>query len=109
MSRLVEAVLWDLDGVLANTEGPDGLHNVAWNASLEKHGRYLRDISDSARMRMEGRRPLEIAGIMVADLGLEVDAEELLIEKTNIFSAKISTDLRPMPYARGVIRALHEA
>src|SRR5579859_4925290 len=112
MGRLVEAdvaALFDLDGVVADTEGKNGLHNVTWNEALAQHGSSMDRISAEALKMMMGRRPPEIAAIMVEDLGLRVDPADLLQDKESRFAAGINTKLQPMRYAVEAVEGLATA
>ncbi|MBN2551166.1 MAG: HAD family phosphatase [Spirochaetales bacterium] len=93
----IRAVIFDLDGVLADSEG---LHILAWE-----------EIAREYRLREElmplqewvGCPDTEIVRDVVRDHGLSVSPEELLEHKRRIFRRLIAEQLKPVP---GSIEAL---
>ena len=93
----IRAVVFDLDGVLADSEG---LHILAWE-----------EIAREYRLA-EGRMPLhdwigypdtEIVKDVVREHGLSVSPEDLLEHKRRIFRRLIAKELKPIP---GSVEAL---
>ncbi|WP_338600759.1 HAD family phosphatase [Sulfolobus tengchongensis] len=81
-----KAVIFDLDGTLANT---DEIHKQAWEMALQKLG-Y--DVKIDIRYLL-GRKTIDIARILVGDQ----NAEKLALVKTQIYSELIKTLAKPKP------------
>lgn len=95
----IQAVVFDLDGVLADSEG---IHNLAWAEIAAEYG------------LPEGRMPLhewigcpdtEIVKDVVREHGLSVTPRDLLEHKRRVFRRLIGRNLKPIP---GAIEALSE-
>jgi beta-phosphoglucomutase len=95
----IRAVVFDLDGVLADSEG---LHILAW----EEIAREYRLAED--RMPLHdwiGYPDTEIVKDVVREHGLSVSPEDLLEHKRRIFRRLIAEKLKPIP---GSVEALSE-
>lgn len=106
MSRLVEAVFLDFDGVMVDSEP---LHVAAWNTSLQAQGYSLSRLSTELQATMAGQKPIVIAEKMIDELELDMRPDELLAEKAVIFDRSVHTDLKLMPRVRSAVRSLYEA
>ena len=95
----IRAVVFDLDGVLADSEG---LHILAW----EEIAREYRLAED--RMPLHdwiGYPDTEIVKDVVREHGLSISPEDLLAHKRRIFRRLIAEMLKPIP---GSVEALSE-
>ena len=95
----IQAVIFDLDGVLADSEG---IHILAWEEIAAEYG--LRE----DRLPLHewiGYPDTEIVTDVVREHGLSVTPEALLEHKRRVFRRLILENLRPIP---GSIEALSE-
>ena len=90
-SRKIQAVVFDLDGLMFNTEN---LFHLAGNELLQRRGHAM---TPELLSRMMGRRPNEAFAIMVGMLNLNEEIPDLLAESEEIFAALLETQLEPMP------------
>jgi len=100
---MFSAVLFDLDGVLADTED---FSSESSRRVLAAHG-IARTEKESARAF--GRRTVENFQEMISARGLDLDAEELVTEKNKIFIDLIKDKLEPLPGVTELIKELDEA
>ena len=70
--QLPEACLFDLDGVLLDTEG---LHSQAWSKAAASFGTKL---SENQLMHLKGRRRIECATQIVQWIGKLITVQEFL-------------------------------
>ncbi len=99
---MVEAVLFDFDGLIANSEP---LQKAAWRAYLAQHGYAL---SDALVDRMFGLRLLESAVLVRETLALPYPVEQIMAERDAFFLDSLRGVLQPMPHAHetvAVVRA----
>src|SRR5512134_1269590 len=94
------AVIFDFDGLLADTEG---LHRRAWLGILEARGVCISEADYCRHFIREGR---SVADLLRAR-GVTCDVEALRAEKFAYHVARIADDLRPMPGAMDLLAALH--
>jgi len=103
MSRgKLEAVLWDLDGVIADTAE---YHYQAWRDVLGKRGV---DFSKADFMHLFGQRH---DSIIKFALGNNLSPEELdaiTEEKQQNYRRRVAANIRPMPGAIALIKSLQE-
>jgi HAD superfamily hydrolase (TIGR01509 family) len=90
-SRKLQAVVFDLDGLMVNSEP---LARQAWDEVLADYGRRLDEVT---YRRIVGRRTRESAEIVRASYGLPLPAEELAAAKTRRWQAIWQRGLPPMP------------
>lgn len=90
----IEAVIWDVDGTMVNSEP---LHIAAWERALAELGFHFSDVSENIKNTMAGKKPDAIAEEMVHDLGLPLEPQKLLERKMLLFLNSVSSDLKPMP------------
>lgn len=96
---MIRAVLFDFDGLLADSEP---LQKAAWHAYLRRLGHEL---SDELIARMFGLRLQESAALVRDALGLTAPVEQIMAERDAIFLASLAGRLQPMPGAHTVVRA----
>ncbi|WP_162204964.1 HAD family hydrolase [Sulfuracidifex tepidarius] len=89
---MIEAVIFDLDGTLANTAM---LHKKAWEIALKEMGEKPSfDITV-----LLGRKTLDIAKILVG----EDKAETLASIKTDVYNTLVKEEAKPTECAREVV------
>lgn len=96
----IKAVLWDFDGLVANSEP---LQKAAWRAYLAHYGHEL---SEGLVDRMFGLRLLESAALVRETLALPFPVDQIMAERDAIFFDSLPGVLQPMPYAREAITAV---
>ncbi|ACP38373.1 HAD family hydrolase [Saccharolobus islandicus] len=92
-----KAVIFDLDGTLANT---DEVHKLAWEIALRKLG-Y--DVKVDIRYLL-GRKTIDIAKILIG----ESHAEKLASVKTEIYNELVKTLAKPKPCVMELINRLRD-
>lgn len=97
---MVDAVLFDFDGLLADSEP---LQKAAWRAYLAHHGYAL---DDALVDRMFGLRLLESAMLVQQTLALPFPVEQIMTERDAIFLDSLPGVLQPMPHAREAVAAV---
>ncbi|AKA73777.1 HAD family phosphatase [Saccharolobus solfataricus] len=93
-----KAVIFDLDGTLANT---DEVHKLAWELALQKMG-Y--DVKVDIRYLL-GRKTIDIAKILIG----EINAEKLASVKTEIYNELVKTLAKPKPCVMELIKSLRNS
>lgn len=97
---MTDAVLWDLDGVLADTAP---YHFQAWRELFRRHGR---EISEADFVRTFGLRNAAILRDILGDLP-EARAQELARAKEELFRSEIRRGMRANPGALPLLERLH--
>ena len=87
----IKAVVFDLDGLMFNTED---IFNVSGRELVRRRGK---EITEDVLSQMMGRRAQEAFEIMVELLELTEPVEELLAESSEIFYEQLERQLKPMP------------
>ncbi|MCX7623389.1 MAG: HAD family phosphatase [Thermomicrobium sp.] len=100
MGERLVAVVFDLDGVLVDSEA---LQLAAWQRYV---GRFDRALPPELLPRLFGRRLVDAAALIVAELALPVSPEEAARERDALFLASLPGNVRPMPGARELVAAL---
>lgn len=100
MTRAISAVVFDLDGLLVDSE-PVQLR--AWELYLARHGQ---DLSHDLLAQMYGRRLSDAAAAVVASLGLGMSAEQVAAERDELFLAMAAGAIPAMPGALELLRQL---
>jgi HAD superfamily hydrolase (TIGR01509 family) len=91
---MLQAVLFDLDGLLADSEP---LQKAAWHAYLSQHGHAL----DEALMdRMFGLRLIDSAALVRETFALPFTVEQVMSDRDLIFLSSLQGVLQPMTGAR---------
>ena len=96
----IRAVLFDLDGVLLDTEP---LYSDATQAVLDGYGKRF---EWSLKRDMIGRSDIEGAELLVSRLGLPLSAREYLALYEPLLEGLFAT-VPPMPGAEDLVAALH--
>jgi HAD superfamily hydrolase (TIGR01509 family) len=99
---VIEAVLWDLDGVLADTAS---FHFEAWRELFAGEGK---EISEEEFRRTFGLRNNAILRDVLGDLSPQ-KAAELSRRKEEIFRAKIAGRITPIPGVITLLQRLRQA
>jgi HAD superfamily hydrolase (TIGR01509 family) len=94
---MIRAVLFDFDGLLADSEP---LQKAAWRAFLAQQGHTL---EQSLMERMFGLRLLESAALVRKELQLPMSVEQVMQERDTLFLASLPGKLDEMPGASGVV------
>ena len=95
-----EAFLFDLDGVLLDTEP---LHAIAWRQAASHFGS---DLSDSQLGQLQGKRRLENARQVCSWISQPISPEQLLAVRQPIASALMAS-APAMPGAESLVRYIH--
>jgi HAD superfamily hydrolase (TIGR01509 family) len=88
MSRVVSALILDMDGVLADTEG---IHVRSWDLALEAIGVNATE----ERRQLAGMSSTAIALELIRRLGLPYTADDLVQRKRVIFRRLVEQGLQP--------------
>ena len=100
MRAPIDAVLWDLDGLLTDTET---LHLRAYREAFAARGHALSD-DDYARIWIQGGGGL---ADYLAEAGLDWDDTELRADKHVRYDALVRAEVKTMPGAMELLTALH--
>jgi pseudouridine-5'-monophosphatase len=99
----IRAVVFDLDGILANTED---LYEQAGEAVLGRRGKIY---DDDLRERIMGRPVVDAIQIMIDSHSLPDTVDDLMGECADVLKHLIETSLAPMPGAVPLINDLQAA
>ena len=100
---MICAVLFDLDGVLIDSEV---ISTEASNKVLAEVGIFL---SDEERRQVFGRRTIDNYRRHIERRGLDLDAEALVERKNDVFKSLIKGRLKPLPGVLNLLGALDDA
>lgn len=98
----LEAVIWDMDGVIADTAE---YHYLAWKDTLAPKGV---DLTRKAFMRLFGQRPDTIVKETLGDNVPPAEFNAIDTAKQANFRRRVADNLRPLPGAIALIKSLHE-
>jgi HAD superfamily hydrolase (TIGR01509 family) len=87
----IEALIFDLDGVLADTEP---LHAAAWDSVIQG---ISPEIVIAERSKWIGMPSVDIARELIRAFSLQQSIEELLRQKRAAYRSLVRRDLRPFP------------
>jgi HAD superfamily hydrolase (TIGR01509 family) len=96
----IRAVVFDMDGLLVDSEP---VQIEAWEAFLAQHGKSL---SDDLLHRMYGLRVWDSAQLLIAELGLPLSVDEVVLARDALFFELLPGRLLPMPGSRETVQAL---
>lgn len=97
---MIKAVIFDLDGVLADTELFSG---QASGKALKVHGIEL---TDEEGKRAFGRRDIDSYSGYIESRGLDLNPKDLVKEKDRIYSELIKGKLKPIPGVAKLLKFL---
>lgn len=97
---MIEAVLFDFDGLLADSEP---LQKAAWRTYLAQHDRVL---EPALIDRMFGLRLVESAALVRDELDLPFSAQEVMDARDAVFLQSLAGVLQPMPGAVETVAAM---
>lgn len=100
MGAVIEAVVFDLDGLLIDSEP---LQLAGWEAYLQRFGAVM---TPDVLGRILGLRLVDSAVVVVEMLDLPVRAEEVVRDRDAIFLATVPGAIEAMPGARDLIERL---
>jgi HAD superfamily hydrolase (TIGR01509 family) len=86
----IQAVVFDLDGLMFNTED---VFDLSGHELLQRRGL---EMTDEIRDAMLGRRPPEAFANLVRLTGLQEEIDDLMVESREIFYGLLDDHLRPM-------------
>lgn len=101
MTCTIEAVIFDLDGLLIDSEP---LQFTAWYEYLETLGHTL---TGDVLAKMLGRRLIDSSRIVVDEFGLEITAEQVAEERDRHFLSMVPGNIGPQPGAIELVETLH--
>jgi pseudouridine-5'-monophosphatase len=100
--RTIRAVVFDLDGLLVDSEP---VQIAAWEMFL---ARYERTLDASLLQRMFGLRIWDSALLLITELDLPLTVDEVVHERDALFFQLLSGRLQAMPAAATTVRGLAE-
>ncbi len=92
-----EAALYDLDGLIVNSEP---LHGIASEKAVNVYGRSMEELSDQVRRSFYGKRVIDVAELVVNSLALEISPQRWADERHVIFMDLIEQGVELMPGMR---------
>ena len=98
----LEAVLWDMDGIIADTAP---YHFKAWQEVFRK--REVKYSEEDFKRNFGKRNDTIIRNIVGGSISSE-EVDAIAIEKEAIFRQKVAANLKPLPGAIDLIRSLKE-
>lgn len=101
-ARVIRAVIFDLDGLLIDSEP---LQFIAWDAFVRRYGKTL---SEDQKRRMYGTRLVDSAELVARELELPIDARDVASERDALFFEMIPGNILPKPGAVELLQILHQ-
>ncbi|HLI51393.1 MAG TPA: HAD family phosphatase [Thermomicrobiaceae bacterium] len=102
MSRVIEAVVFDLDGLLVDSEP---IQIAAWRQFLSAYDRVL---DDQLLSEMFGLRVRDSSRLVAERLNLPLAPSEIMAGRDQVFFELLHGNVRPMPGAIELIAQLNE-
>lgn len=87
----MKAIIFDMDGLMIDTEG------LYFETERELAKSFGKCVKDETLWKMMGRKPIEAISIYVEDLQLNIDPQEVLKMRDEIFQEKLIREVTPMP------------
>ena len=97
----IKALLFDLDGLLVDTEP---LQKAAFQEICRRRGAADFEMTDELHGRLVGKSDLRNAETLIALLGLEMEAEQFVSKRADIYAALLAGGVPLMPDALETIR-----
>ena len=97
-----KAVIWDMDGVIADT---GSYHLKGWQIVLQKTGKHY---TEEEYRRNTGRRSDSILRDILGEKATQEEIAKITQEKERIFKQLISQNIRPFPGVLKLITSLKE-
>ncbi|HEV2459047.1 MAG TPA: HAD family phosphatase, partial [Ktedonobacterales bacterium] len=98
----IKAVIFDLDGLLVDSEG---LAADAWRRTLASYGAT---VSEEEIQAMFGMRIVDDAALLIERHRLPTSSDALVAQRNDIMRALLRASLQPMPGAVDLVRRLSE-
>jgi len=98
----LEAVLWDMDGVIADTAP---YHLKAWQEVFPKRGF---NYSEEVFKRNFGKRNDTIIRSIIGDSASSAEVDAIAVEKEAVFRQKAAANVKPFPGAIELLKSLGE-
>lgn len=99
---MIAAVLFDFDGLLADSEP---LQKAAWRSYLARQGRVL---EPALIDRMFGLRLVESAALVREELDLPFSVQEIMDARDALFLGSLAGVLQPLPGAAETVAAMRQ-
>ena len=102
MKRPIKAVVFDMDGLMFNTED---LYDQVGDVILKKRGhRFTREL----KLSMMGKPGQDAFEVMIAHCGLSDSVEQLQVETAALFAELLPREIRTMPGLLELLALLEE-
>jgi HAD superfamily hydrolase (TIGR01509 family) len=96
----VRAVLFDMDGLMIDTE------KYYWAAHRAIAAEQGKTVSDQTLGRMMGRSPIDSAGVFAAETGVTLPLPEILAQRDRLVLAAMRRKVDPMPHLMDALNML---
>ena len=96
----MQAVIFDMDGLMIDTEG------VYWTITRQMAREFGKEVSEDTLSRMTGRAPLESVKLYVRETGLPWSPERVMLERNKRVLKVITEGVDPMPGLMKVLDGL---
>lgn len=100
--RQLKAVLWDMDGVIADTAP---YHLEAWQAVFS--GRGMKYTDEDFKRNFGQRNDTIVSKVSGGSLSPE-EVEAIAVEKEEVYRQKVARNIKPLPGAIELMKALRE-
>lgn len=91
MNKKVSAVIFDMDGLMFDTET---LFSIVYTEIARKRGKVF---TLEIQNKMMGRKPADAMKVMIEDLGIDEDLDKLISERDTAYFNLLKTDSQAMP------------
>ncbi|HEX4123483.1 MAG TPA: HAD family phosphatase [Tepidisphaeraceae bacterium] len=100
MRDLVQAVLFDMDGLMIDTE------KYYWAAHRQIAAEHGKSVSDQTLGRMMGRSPIDSATVYATETGILLPPAEILVQRDRLVIAMMRQRVDPMPHLLDILPML---